>query len=133
MNGRREVTSTAHVGYSGFTNYFPGTREDIAAALEEVFEDHPGSVVIDGADNWFWHRYERPETFPRQFDIQPLAMFHSKISGISKSGIVVTAEDYHKIVREFPDQTWGSGEKAVSGIDFSDTNLRVYEDPSPQE
>ena len=132
-NGRHEVKSTAHVGYSGFTNYFPGTSEDIAAALEKVFEDHPGSVVINGTADWLSPRFERPETFRHQFDIQPLAMFHSGISGISKSGIVVTAEDYQKILREFPDQTWGRGEKAVSGIGFSDTKLRVYEDPSPQE
>lgn len=133
-----------HVGTSGFANHWAGTKEDVARALAQVFADHPGAVVLDGDDDWYAPGCNRPEKFRHVFGFTPLASFHSKGSGISVSGVVVTREDFERIEREFPSKTWTwlKRERMYPGAlhcrtvktEVSDRRLRdcvrVYEDPT---
>ena len=96
-----------HVGTSGFVNYIGGaSTARVHAALEAVFAEHPGAVVLDGSDDWYVNDCRRPGTFPNIFGIKPLARFHTGCSGISKSGIVVSRGDFERIELEFPTQTF---------------------------
>ena len=96
-----------HTSSHGFVNYIGGaTKERFQASLQEVFARHPNAVVLNGSDDWDDPQCRRPESFPQKFDIQPLAYFHSGMSGISKSGIVVSREDFDKIEREFPSKAF---------------------------
>lgn len=119
-----------HTGSTGFSNHWPGTAKEVARALERVFADHPGAVVLDGQDDWYAPGCNRPERFRDVFDFEPLAFFHSGISGISVSGVVVTREVFERIEREFPSKVWTQ----VRGPEHTDRQLRdcvrVYEDPS---
>jgi hypothetical protein len=83
-----------HVGISGFTNYLPGDpRSQIAA----VFQEFPDAIIVDGTDDWGAAREFRPETFEGSYGVKPLAYFHTGCSGISKSGIVITQEDFDSL------------------------------------
>lgn len=83
----------AHTGTSGFTNYWGCSQADIDRTLEKVSQDYPNSVVVDGSDDWNSPKHKRPENF----QCEKLALFHSGISGISSSGIVVSPEEYAKL------------------------------------
>ena len=102
-----QVSGGAHTSVHGFVNYIGGaSKERLQEVLKQVFVDHPGAVVLDGDDDWYASQSRSPGTFPRIFEIEPLAWFHTGISGISKSGIVVTREDFEKMEREFPTKTF---------------------------
>lgn len=90
----------------GNRNYTGATEAQWKATRERVFRDFPGSFIVDGADDWNAPAEARPETFTRAKDqyfprdaapITVLAWYHSGGSGITKSGIVVSAEDYEKL------------------------------------
>lgn len=89
-----------HVGSSGFTNYMDNKPNPMA-----VFKDHPTAIIVDGDDNWYADKEKRPATVVRDAGIEPLAWFHSGISGITKSGAVLTPKDFAKLeayyLREF--------------------------------
>jgi hypothetical protein len=117
----------AHVSSSigAFVNYIGATAEKFAEARAQVFKDFPGCVIVDGSDNWNHHARYRPETFPREprdFNgekiglgiPQPLAWYHSKTSGISKSGMVLSEEQF-ALLRERYEATYGST-LAANGI-----------------
>lgn len=120
-----------HVGSSGFTNYMGATEEQYAAARAQVFADFPGSVIVDGSEDWTVPPEWRPSTFlaPRRpnhqgYDRDPapvtvLALYHSGISGIVRSGIVVSAEDYAKLAAWY---------EASYGKKL-DVRMRVYHAP----
>lgn len=114
-------------GASGFSNHQHGSREDIRRALDEVFADHPESVVLDGDDDWYAPGCNRPERFDTVFGVTPLALFHTKGSGISVSGIVVNREDFERIECEFPTKTWTQiGKPAQTGRSLRDC-VTVYD------
>jgi len=124
------ATGRAHTGTSGFTNYGPGTGAQLSAALDRVFAAHPGAVVLDGDDNWYASEANRPAAFAKIFGIEPLASFHTGISGISKSGIVVSLADAVRIEREFPTKVFTQlREPDRTGCRLREC-VRVYEDPA---
>lgn len=117
-----------HTGSTGFTNYRPGTRQDVARALDDVFADHPDAVVVDGDDDWYACGADRPASWPEMFGVEALAFFHSGISGISKSGVVLSREDFDRIEREFPTRTFKQIRKPdVTGVVLRERPaLRIY-------
>jgi hypothetical protein len=128
---RAHVRGQSHTGTSGFTNHWPGTREDILRALAQVFANHPGSVVLDGDDDWYASGCRRPEKFRDVFTVTPVAFFHSGISGISVSGIVVSRSDFKRIEREFPSKTWAQIRKPDQTGRVLRDCVRVYEGTEP--
>lgn len=86
-----------HSSSSGFINYISATGEQIRHKLNAVFATHPDAVVIDGDDNWYADDKDRPPVFLNVFNLQPLATFHTGISGITKSGVVVDQESYQAL------------------------------------
>lgn len=92
----------ADVGSSGFTNYWRGANiEREESMARRVLGDHPDCVIINGTDDWHAPRERRPEHFVHAFMIKPVARFHTGISGISSSGVVVKKVDLDRIEREF--------------------------------
>lgn len=88
----------AMTGTTGFTNYTGSLPEDRSRVMAEVWRDHPGAVVVNGNDDWYAKVEHRPATFIGQFkEIRPLAYYHSGISGIAKTGIVVAGSDFPKL------------------------------------
>lgn len=89
-----------HTGSSGFTNYSNNKPNPMA-----VFKDFPAAIIVDGSDDWSAERHHRPQRAVQDAGIEPLAWFHSGISGVSKSGVVLTPADYAKLeefyLREF--------------------------------
>lgn len=84
----------SHTGSSGFTNHFTGGPICQAKALARVFKDFPDAVVLNGQDNFEAPIVARAPALCARFEITPLAYFHTGISGIAKSGVVLSREDY---------------------------------------
>ena len=104
------ASNDAHVSSSGFTNYFGRMNAAEVSNLHKNMRAELGEhVIIDGTDDWGAKVEHRPETFfftykrslgipngPEQCD-GLLGYYHSGISGISKSGIVVTPEMFDEL------------------------------------
>jgi hypothetical protein len=103
-----------HVGSSGFANYIGPS--DVPGALERVWEAHPDAIVVDGDDDWKAPKWRRPESLARDHKLRVLALFHSGISGISSSGVVLDRAEYDRLRFEYQE---------VHGKDIEAT-LRVY-------
>lgn len=93
-----------HTGTSGFSNHWPGTTEDIARALEQVFADHPDAVVLNGDDDWYAPGCNRPEKFRVAFGFEPLAFFEASLpvrgvavgaDPVEPAGVVEDAQGSH--------------------------------------
>ena len=87
-----------HVGTTGFTNYIPGGADKQAAVRAQVFADYPNAVIMNGKDDWYAPVHERPASLARHYKLTPIAWYHTGISGISKSGVVLHEEDYELLV-----------------------------------
>lgn len=85
------------VGHMGGLNYEPPCDEAVGEALDEVWTDHPGAVILDGTDDWFAPEHVRPELFEDMFGIEVLALWHTGASGSSTSGIVLTEAEYETL------------------------------------
>jgi len=85
----------AMTGTSGFTN-FEGVS-DVPAGLAEVWLDHPDAIVVNGSDNWSSAFSDRPWSFVEHLGFKPIAWFHSGISGIVRSGAVISQETFEAL------------------------------------
>jgi hypothetical protein len=83
-----------HVSSNGFVNYGFSTQADVDRAMQQVFIEYPNSVIINGSEDWSSPEYKRPEVFSRKLNVEVLALFHSGISGVTHSGIVISRDDY---------------------------------------
>ena len=93
-----------HVGSSGFTNFWTCSKtESTPDMAKRVLGENPGCVILNGQDDWFAERWRRPEAFALDLGVTPVAMFHTGVSGISSSGIVVTREDYETLRGRYQD------------------------------
>lgn len=98
------ATGSGHVSSTGFTNFFSGTPEKIRSVLQTVAKEFPNAVVINGDDDWYSKSEVRPETWRNLFEIEILAYFHSGISGISKSGIVIDQKNFEKLKDRYQEE-----------------------------
>jgi hypothetical protein len=92
-----------HTGSSGFTNFFNNSPNP-----EAVWKVHPEAVIVDGDDDWSAPLERFPMKLVEKAELQPLAWFHSGISGITKSGVVLTRADFAKLSTYFLN-TFGKG------------------------
>lgn len=93
----------AHVGSSGFTNYWRcGDIERDQDFAARVLSENPGCVIVDGSDDWSRPPWRRPERFCHDLEVSVVARFHTGVSGISSSGVVLTMEEYEKAREKFP-------------------------------
>jgi hypothetical protein len=88
----------ASTGTTGFTNFVGKSNNE--GALAAVFADFPDAVVLDGSDDWYSNPLSRPSDICREMEIKPLALYHSGISGIAKSGVVIRFEDFERLADE---------------------------------
>ena len=92
-----------------WVNYTGATHAQYRETRAQVFADFPGSYIVDGSDDWSAPPERRPQLFcdePRVVERsdgnkkvglgigRPLAFYHSKTSGVTCSGIVISEEQY---------------------------------------
>jgi hypothetical protein len=89
-------------------NYFDRKSGTELDALHRQMRDELGDfIVVDGSDDWYSNKWDRPESFfvafnrsrlnvesGPQVNTDLLAYYHSGTSGITKSGIVVSVETF---------------------------------------
>lgn len=82
---------------NGFVNHIFSTARDIERTKHQVFNEYPDAVILDGEESWHSADHKRPEVFARKFKIDVIAYFHSGISGVTHSGIVISKESFETI------------------------------------
>lgn len=92
-------TGQSHTGSSGFTNHFGSASPEKLAKLHEQMKAELGEhVIVNGEDNVCSPLNTRPEYFGHHFfratGRTVLAYYHTGISGVTKSGIVLAPEDF---------------------------------------
>lgn len=87
----------------GYIDYSFATQKQIQLTLQKVKEDFPNAIVIDGIDDWHRPLKDRPETWPKKLNIPILAYFHSGISGLSKSGIIIDRNEFFILKQKYED------------------------------
>lgn len=117
------VSCGAHVSSSigAFTNYFGRKPPAQVAAMHDDMREELGEhVIVDGTDDWNAKVFMRPEVFIREFTKatgrEPLALYHSGTSGITKSGVVLRPEDFDELT------VWYKG---MYGVEIDKTPLRL--------
>jgi len=75
-------------------NYEPATVGATAGAMRWVHQIHPGTVIVDGSDDWDAPLEVRPEALVGEFGLRPLAWWHTGTSGQCRSGVVLSSEEY---------------------------------------
>lgn len=89
------------VGSTGFVNYFPST-ERTERNVKEAFQKYGENIaIIDGDDDWNASALFHPSTLCEKWHIPLLGYFHSGISGISKSGVVISKNDLENFIKFF--------------------------------
>lgn len=78
-----------HTSSYGNVNYW-----DNSPNPEAVWKDFPKAVIVDGDDDWGAPDEKRPAVLIEKAGLTPLAYFHSRSSGITKSGLVLTRADF---------------------------------------
>lgn len=86
----------AHVGSSGFTNY-TGAKPKPA----DVWADFPEAVIVDGSDDFGSPKQHRPTVLATKYGVNPLALFHTGISGITRSGVVLDRAGWEKFAAAY--------------------------------
>ena len=94
------------ISSTGFVNYFPSTErtERAVKAAYEKFGDN--IVIIDGDDDWNASKIFRPVSLCNEWKILILDYFHSGISGISKSGVIISKYDFEKFIKKFNEKKY---------------------------
>ena len=110
-----------------WVNYNGASKEAFNATRSKVFEDFPNSVIVDGTDDWFAPKHRRPETFI-DLGIKLLAYYHSGISGISKSGIIISHDEFKKLETIYQKKYQNINLHKACKIYFSPTKqLNIFE------
>jgi len=109
-------------GDMGGLNYGRATPEALEAALDQVWARWPGAVILDGTDDWDAPEKMRPETFPRTHGANPLARWHTGMSGQAASGLIFEPEAYRRLEARY---------RAAHGHGFEDAPaVRKAEEPN---
>jgi len=93
------ASGNKHVSSNGFVNYFNYTAEGINRALEEIYKDLGDVVVLDGDDDWYGKAIYKPCRIAEEAGVKVLAFFHTGISGMTCSGIVIASGDLEKVLK----------------------------------
>jgi hypothetical protein len=88
-------------GELGGLNFEPPSARAVARAVEAVQERWPGAVIVDGTDDWEAPRHMRPELWPHDLGIRPLARWHTGASGVSASGLVLGASEFRRLLEAY--------------------------------
>ena len=88
----------SHTGSSGFTNHFSGGPICRAKALARVFRDFPDAVVLNGSDDFTAPLPFSATKLCRAYGIPLLAYFHTGVSGIARSGVVISKASYERFL-----------------------------------
>ena len=89
------------ISSNGNVNYMPSVKDSFRDTLKKVFAEDPEYVVIDGDDDWYAPRLAHPSFVAEEAGIPVVGNFHSGISGISYSGIVIMQSHYQAFVQKF--------------------------------
>ena len=98
-----------HVSSNGFVNYMgsygsPMPTNRRQSALDQVREQFPDAIVVNGDDDWFANPMLRPGHFCRLLGVETLGYYHTGISGITKTGVVLSPESYEELLVKYQDK-----------------------------
>lgn len=93
MSKRWFASGFKMVSSYGNVNYSP-SQSALNAGLAAVFSESNDYVVIDGDDDWYAPKIAHPDVVASVAEVPIVGLFHSGISGISSSGIVILARHY---------------------------------------
>ena len=92
---------TFTVGSTGFINYFPSSERTARNVTEAYRKNGENIAIIDGDDDWFASMLFHPYSLCNKWNIPILDNFHSGISGIAKSGIIISKSDLETFIKKF--------------------------------
>lgn len=102
-------------GEMGGLNYDLPTKGATVDAISSVLATHPGAVIVDGADDWHAPDYVRPEVLVRRAGIVPVAWWHTGLSGVKRSGVVLSSAQYEALCNAFR-VDYGCELEAIPGL-----------------
>lgn len=89
------------VSSTGFVNYFPSS-ERTDRKVKEAYQKYGEYIaIIDGDDDWYASHLFRPGILCEDWKIPVLGKFHTGISGISNSGVVISKKDLESFINKF--------------------------------
>lgn len=102
-------------GDMGGVNFEPATLSATLEAVRYTLEQHTCAVIVDGTDDWNAPDYVRPEVLVDRYGIVPLAWWHTGLSGQTRSGVVLTREQYAVLRAEYA-VDFGCDLEAIPGL-----------------
>lgn len=95
-----------YISSNGFVNYSCSSERTLAAA-KDVFRKWGNNVVIiNGTDDWNGCGVFHISSLLHRFNISKLDDYHNGISGITKSGAVISSTDLEKFIKKFNRMKW---------------------------
>lgn len=94
-------SSSVSSSIGAWVNYSGASAAELQRTRQQVFADFPDSVIVDGSDDWNDPIYRRPQAFLEKLGIKPLAFYHSGISGITRSGAVISKNDFIALEQKY--------------------------------
>ncbi len=88
-------------GDLGGLNFEIASPAQTGAAVHWVLERHPNCVIVDGTDDWNAPRYARPQLLCRKYELQPIAWWHTGMSGQGCSGVVLDGPTWDAFRRAY--------------------------------
>jgi hypothetical protein len=84
-------------GDLGGTNYEKPDEAELARAVSKTLREYPGHVIVDGTDDWWAPVGLRVATLVDSYGIDPVAWWHTGVSGQTPSGALLTPSDYNRL------------------------------------
>jgi hypothetical protein len=106
-------------GTTGFTNFVGASEESKIATIDRIFAENPDAyVVIDGDDDWCALMDRRPPVFCEHHLIDIIALYHTRNSGITSSGVVLNEQQFKRFWERLDE-----GSAAYLRFDFRDKEV----------
>lgn len=102
-------------GDLGGLNFEIADAPATGAAIHWVLARHPGCVIVDGTDDWNAPLYARPHPLLRRYHLQPVAWWHTGMSGQGTSGAVMDPRTFRSFTRAY-EREWGFEPERCPGI-----------------
>lgn len=122
-----QASGGKHVSSNGNVNYMSCNDNDKIKTARRVFDEMGlGVVIVDGDDDWYGKVINKPARIAREASIELLAWFHTGISGLSISGVIIDASKFDAFVAKREEMS--KEIENIDGIGQMD-GLTIYRSP----
>lgn len=139
MGARRQADEASAVGLPwlgpqrrtwqgdlGGLNFDRPSPEQVQESVSAVLAERPGSVIVDGSDDWDAPDYVRPVVLVQQLGVAPLAWWHTGTSGQSPSGALFDRRSYRRFRRAYRHR-FGCYPEQVGDVDAGRRGCRCWQ------